>query len=163
MRHPSFAIPFIVLLGLGLAGSAAAQGKIELTTTATQEVRALDEQGNEVVTVAPAGKVVPGTVVIYTIEAKNISDQPVNAVVINDPIPAHMTYVDDSAEGADTEIVFSVDGGSSFAAAGDLRVTDEAGVSRAATAKDYTHVRWTLLGELAPKQTRSVSFRARLD
>lgn len=163
MRHPALAIPFTILLALLLAGSAAAQGRIELTTTASQEVTTQDEQGNDVVSIVPAGKVVPGTVVIYTITARNISDEAVNSVVINDPIPEHMTYVEGSAGGDDAQIVFSVDGGTSFAELSSLRVSDGAGGTRAPEAKDFTHIRWTLVGDLSPQASRSVSFRARLD
>lgn len=163
MRHPALRFLIVLALGFVVAAAANAQGRIELTTAAQQEVTSVDDQGNEVVSLAPAGKVVPGTVVLYTITARNISDEAVNSVVVNDPIPEHMTYIEGSAGGADTEIVFSVDGGKTFAPASELRVPDAAGGSRAPAAEDYTHVRWTLLGELAPQASRSVEFRAKLD
>jgi len=158
----------LVIVSTGIAavlasGPAAAQGKIELTTTAQQEITTQDEAGVEVTKIVPAGKVVPGTVVIYTITARNVSEDPVNTVVINDPIPEHMTYVVGSAEGEGTEIAFSVDGGTNFGTADALRVADDVGGTRAPEAKDYTHIRWTLTEDLAPAASRSVSFRAKLD
>jgi uncharacterized repeat protein (TIGR01451 family) len=163
MRH--LALIFVVtgVVALLAPVESLAQGSIELTTVAEQEITTTGEGGEEVTQVVPAGKVVPGTVVIYTVTAKNISQQPLNSVVINDPIPEHMTYVVGSGEGSDTDITYSVDGGSSFFARNELAVSDGAGGTRPPEASDYTHLRWTLNGDLAPAATKSVSFRARLE
>lgn len=163
MRNLALVIISMGILGLLSPSSSAAQGRIELTTKAEQEVTTTNEAGNEVTNIVPAGKVVPGTVVIYTITAENVSGDPVNSVVINDPIPEHMTYVEGSAEGEGTDIVFSVDAGSTYGVQDSLRVSDGAGGTRSPEAKDYTHIRWTLTTELAPGEARSVSFRSRLD
>ena len=49
-------------------------------------------------------------------------------------------YVDGSAFGPGTEIQFSVDGGATFAPAGELNVSEN-GEVRQAEANDFTHVR----------------------
>lgn len=163
MRHWVFifvATGIVALLG---PTESRAQGSIELTTLAEQVITTTGEGGEEVTRVVELGKIVPGNVVIYTITAKNISDQPVNSVVINDPIPEHMTYLTGSVVGSDADITFSVDGGTSFAALDRLTISDGEGGTRVPEASDYTHIRWTLRGDLAPQATQSVSFRARLN
>ena len=111
----------------------------------------------------PATKVIPGTEVIYTITVSNVGDQPADSVVVTDPIPENTTYVDRSAFGAGTAITFSVDGGKSYDLADKLKVKDAAGNLRAATASDYTHIRWVLDFTLKPKDVAPVWFKARLD
>ena len=163
MRH--WVLIFVAMGVVALFGAteSLAQGGIELTTVAEQVVTTTGDGGEEVTTVVAVGKIVPGTIVVYTITARNISDQPLNSVVINDPIPEHMTYVMGSVVGLDSDITFSVDGGTSFAALDQLTISDGDGGTRAPEASDYTHIRWTLTADLAPQSTRSVSFRARLD
>jgi hypothetical protein len=57
-----------------------------------------------------------------------------------------------------------VDSGKSFATPDKLTVStkDKSGkdVTRPAVAQDYTHIRWTLKGNVAPGATGSVRFRA---
>jgi hypothetical protein len=43
-----------------------------------------------------------------------------------------------------------------------LTVADANGEPRAATADDYTHVRWTLKSSLAPSQQQPVWYRAQV-
>ncbi len=154
---------FAFLAGLLGSAPALAAGEVELKATAQEEVTVIAEDGTETKALVPADKVVPGDVVVYTITAKNVSDQPVESIVINDPIPVHMTYVIGSVTNGDTEITFSVDGGETFAPASELEVTDESGSPRAVEAKDYTHIRWTLVKAIPPSGEKSVSFRARLN
>jgi uncharacterized repeat protein (TIGR01451 family) len=151
------------LIWLTATAAALADGNIELKTVAEQEVRVVEEDGREVTKRVPAAKVVPGDVVIYTITARNVSDQPVDNVVISDPIPEHMTYVLGSAAGEGTEITYSVDGGKSFVSLEELEVTDDTGAPRKVEAKDYTNIRWKLVSSLAPSTSKSAHFRARLD
>jgi len=160
------AVPSVLttlIAGLAASSIAFAEGEVELKTTAQQQVKVVDASGREVTKLVTASKVVPGDEVIYTITARNLSDQAVESVVIDDPIPEHMTYVMGSAVGEGTVITFSIDGGKSFDRSENLVLTDASGTSRTAEAKDYTNIRWTLETALAPAATRSVSFRAKLD
>ena len=136
---------------------------IRLKTVAEVEVRVVNDKGETEVKRMPAAKVVQGTEVIYTITVSNLGDQPADSVVVTDPIPENTTYVDRSAFGAGTKITFSVDGGKSYDLAGKLKVKDAAGKLRAATASDYTHIRWVLNFTLKPKDVAPVWFKARLN
>ena len=163
MRIAARSVLTTLIVGLATSTIAFAEGEVELKTTAQQEVKVVDASGREVTKLVTASKVVPGDEVIYTITARNLSDQAVDSVVIDDPIPEHMTYVMGSAVGEGTVITFSVDGGKGFDRSENLAVTDASGTSRPAEARDYTNIRWTLDTALAPAELRSVSFRAKLD
>lgn len=136
--------------------------QIEVSTTAEIEVIELNPDGTESVSRKAADRVVPGTEVIYTITAKNAGDAPADEVVVTNPVPAQTRYVEGSAAGANTDVTFSVDGGNTWGRAESLTVADANGEPRAATADDYTHVRWTLKSSLAPAQQQPVWYRARV-
>jgi hypothetical protein len=72
-----------------------------------------------------------------------------------------MTYVVGSAFGPGSDIVFSVDGGRSFAEPENLFVT-ESGVERLASADDYTHIRWLVNNDIVAGAQGMAQFRARL-
>lgn len=136
--------------------------QIEVTTVAETEVTETDAQGNRTIKRTAAVSVIPGTEVIYTITAKNTGTEAASNIVVKNPVPANTVYVDGSAFGADTVITFSVDGGKSYDSASKLTVKDASGNTRAATAEDYTHVRWSLQVELKPDQQADVWYRARV-
>ena len=151
------------LLFIGSVASVHAAADIRLKATAEVEVSVVNDRGEKEVKRIPATKVIPGTEVIYTITVSNVGDQSADNVVVTDPIPENTTYVDRSAFGAGTAITFSVDGGNSYDLAGKLKVKDAAGNLRAATAVDYTHIRWILNFTLKPKDVAPVWFKARLN
>ncbi|MDH5469488.1 MAG: hypothetical protein OEY45_11830 [Gammaproteobacteria bacterium] len=150
----------IALLLVVSSGPVMAQ--VEISTTAEIEIVEVQADGREVVRLERPGRVIPGTEVIYTITAKNTGAQPADSVVVTNPVPLQTRYVDGSASGANTDITFSVDGGQSWGVAQSLTVIDANGEERAATADDYTHVRWTLQSGLAPDQQVPVWYRAQV-
>lgn len=145
------------------AGALAEAGSIELRARAEKRVLLQAADGTAQETFVPAAKVLPGDVVAYTIEARNVSRTDADRVVITDPIPGEMQYLDGSAHAAGTELLFSVDGGFRFDAPERLTVANEDGTRRPAVASDYTHVRWVFATPLAPAEQRSVRFLARLE
>ena len=70
----------------------------------------VNEKGEKSKKLVPAGKVVPGVEVIWTVTANNVCKQPSEKVTINNPIPAHMSYVANSAAGPGSDISYSLDG-----------------------------------------------------
>jgi len=104
--------------------------------------------------------VVPGEKVLFTVTYANTGDQPAEDVTITNPVPEHMAYVDNSAAGDNTSVLFSVDGGESFAATTDLLMTNADGTQRPAAASDYTHVRWIVGSDIAPGTSSKVQFSA---
>lgn len=163
-----------LFMSLAVAVPAAQQASVELSVKAEKEIPAvdgnghkalkrigvavLDENGNKSDRSIDAA-VVPGDEVIYTIHYVNKSKNVATNVVITNPIPEHMNYQQDSAEGVNTSIEFSADG-RHFAAPDKLTVPLADGKSRPARAEDYTYVRWTLTAPLAPGKEGHVSYRA---
>lgn len=152
-----------VLIACGFAGEAYAQtqGCIALKSTAEVEQEVVDAKGQKSVTLVPAAKVVPGTVVVWTVTADNTCKQPSDAVTINNAIPEHMTYVANSATGQGADITYSLDG-KSFGHADQLNV-QENGATRKARADEYKHIRWIFKNALAPGAQAIARFRAVLN
>jgi len=152
-----------ILLLLQAPAPAQQKGSIVLTSVSEVEVVKLNAEGKKEVKRVDAAKaaVVPGDTVIFTVSYANTDTRPADRVVVINPVPRHVTYLDRSAEGKGTTIEFSVDGGKTYAAPGKLTVTT-AGKQRPAIAADYTHIRWVLVKPLAPGGQGSVSFRATL-
>jgi uncharacterized repeat protein (TIGR01451 family) len=109
--------------------------------------------------------VLPGDVLQYQLRFTNQSQGDVRGVVFTNPVPAGLRYVDRSA-GADRQDVaveYSTDGGKTFAATPMVtEVVDGKRVQRPASPEQYTHVRWTVQGSIAPGATVTAEFRAEL-
>jgi uncharacterized repeat protein (TIGR01451 family) len=161
----AIALSLVVLLGAPSARAVAQAGSpaVAIEITAEVEVKVKTADGREEVKRAPAAKVTPGTTVIYTLNAKNTGKDPAADVVMTDPIPDQMEYVDGSESAEHARVTFSVDGGKSFAAKEALKVKGEDGQMRAALPSDFTHIRWQLEKPLAPGEARAVSFRAKVE
>ncbi len=159
--HKFYAI--VTLIACGFASQAFAQGKacIELKTTAEVEKEVINDKGEKSKVLVPAGKVVPGTEVVWTVTANNVCKQSSDKVTINNPVPEHMTLVANSAIGAGSQISYSLDG-KTFAPAGQLTV-QENGVTRPARADEYKHIRWEFKNALAPGASAFARFRAVLN
>ena len=144
------------------AGAHAQDGHLNVTTVVQKEEVTVDDAGNRATRLVDADKVVPGDEVVYTVSFANISGEPAENVVITNPLPAELTYVDGSAFGPGTEIQFSVDGGVTFAPPGDLVVAD-GDIERPANGEDFTHIRWVMTNVIAPGSQGMAQFRARLN
>jgi uncharacterized repeat protein (TIGR01451 family) len=98
-----------------------------------------------------AERVVPGDVMIYTVEVRNTGSYAVESAVVIQPIPNHTRYLADSAVGPGVDVDYSVDGGRSFDSAQVLKQTGE-----------YTHIRWRLHNRLKPNSVAYVRFRVQI-
>ncbi len=145
-----------------MAISAVAQGHLDVQTVVQKEETFVNEAGKSEKRLVVADVVVPGDRVFYTITFTNISDETAEKVVITNPIAEGLMYVDGSAFGPGTDITFSVDDGASFAAPGDLTVSEN-GELRPAEAKDYTHIRWIMKSDLAAGAQGTARFAAILE
>ena len=157
-------IMMMALLLLPAAARAQQKGTIDLKSIAEVMVTETNAKGQKEVKrveVAKA-KVLPGDEVIFTTTYTNTGKQPADKVVITNPMPEHMDYVDQSAEGKGPTIEFSVDKGKTYGTPDKLMITDAQGKTRKAGPKDYTTIRWTLVKSVPPGGTGSVSFRARV-
>jgi uncharacterized repeat protein (TIGR01451 family) len=155
MRGAAIALGFIIGLN-----SPAASDPISVKAIAEVE-QSSQAQGRDTTKLTPAERVVSGDTVIYTLEVRNTALTPVARPVVTYAIPTHMTYTADSAVGPGAEVTYSVDAGRSFDAPENLRIQEPGGQVRAATAADYTHIRWQLKNALKGNSVAFVRFRAR--
>ena len=152
----------VLLAGmLLLSGSALAQqGTIQLEHKAEHWKSVTDDNGIEQPRLVEAARVLPGEEVLFTVTYTNVGDQSAEDVVITNPVPDHMSYLNNSATGDSTTVTFSVDGGETFAAPQDLLITDEVGAEIPAAAKDYSHIRWIVDSDVTAGGSGTVQFAA---
>lgn len=152
----------LLLLGATLAFAAppasSAQPALKVTQVAEVEKTVVAADGSKQTKLVPAALVPPGGEVVYTVKFENAGAQPATDVVVTNPVPEHTRFVANSAAGPGTEVTYSVDGGKSFAPADRLNVRGADG-ERAATADDYTHLRFRLVNPLPPGQVAYARFR----
>jgi uncharacterized repeat protein (TIGR01451 family) len=96
---------------------------------------------------------------VYSVRFTNLTEQAVDGVRVTSAIPPSLRYVAASATGPGSLPLFSVDGGLTFGAPGELVVVANEQL-RAAVPDDYTHVRWLLVAPLEGGATGFVRFRA---
>jgi len=108
----------------------------------------------------PVREIAVGEEVVYTVEFANDGGIEVERPVIICPLPDFMVYVPGTAIGPGARITYSVDGGNSFAEAGELQVAID-GKLETAPVERYTHIRWALDRPLAPGARGFARFRAR--
>jgi uncharacterized repeat protein (TIGR01451 family) len=151
----------LVACSLGSQAFAQTQGCIVLKSTAEVEQEVVNAKGEKTKALVPAGKVIPGTEVVWTVTANNVCKQPSDKVTINNAVPEHMTLVPGSATGPGSDVTYSVDG-KTFAAAGQLTV-QENGATRPARAEEYKHIRWEFKNSLPAGASAFARFRALLN
>jgi uncharacterized repeat protein (TIGR01451 family) len=119
-----------------------------------------------------AERVVPGDVLIYTVEVRNTGQYSVESAIVIQPIPKHTMYVAESAVGPGVDVDYSIDGGQTFAKPDSLKSPNALTATAAgaqsstrttrATVAEYTHIRWRLHNRLKPKSIAFVRFRAQV-
>ena len=139
-----------------------ATAQIDLVSTAEVETVLTAADGSITTERIPAGKVIPGEEVIYTVHYENAGAEPADDVIITNPIPTHMHLLRTDGLQPDVHLVFSVDGGRSFDALARLEITGNDGRPRPATAADCTHLRWVFERQLEPGEAGAVSYVAQL-
>ncbi len=147
------------LLVLLASTTVAAGQQLEVETIAQTEEIVTKPNGDTDTQLVPAGRVIPGDKVVYTVKFTNVGAEAADDVVVTNPIDPALIYVKGSASGAEMDVDFSVDGGKSFGDAGSLKVSGETG-ERPARPEDYTHIRWTLVGALDAGATGVAQFAA---
>jgi len=153
---------FLTAIALMLLTTTAMAQHLDVQTTVHKQEIVVNDAGEEDKRLVEAEVVLPGETVFYTITFTNVSDEVADRVVITNPIAENLVYLDGSAFGAGMDIEFSVDGGETFAAAGELTVTED-GETRVAKASDFTHVRWVMRNDLAVGAQGTARFAAVLE
>lgn len=158
--HPMRGLLMAVGVTIGLCRPAAADPlSIKAIAEVEQSSQALSRETTKLI---PADRVVSGDSVFYTLEVRNTAPTSVQRPVVTYAVPAHMIYTADSAVGPGTQVTYSVDDGHSFDAPENLKIQEPGGNVRAATAADYTHIRWQLKNALKGNSVAFVRFRAQM-
>jgi uncharacterized repeat protein (TIGR01451 family) len=107
----------------------------------------------------------PGDVIRYALVFTNVTGGPVKNVQFVDPLPQGLVYVLGSAQaGQPVRVEYSIDGGKSYAAQPMIEVVENGTkVQKPAPREMYTHVRWTVLGSVAPGAQVNAEFRAQVN
>jgi len=151
----------VLMFGTQASAAAASQGHLKVTSKA-QKIIVTNKDGKKSYQFVPVAKVLPGEIIQYNTFFQNISNKPADNINIVNPIPKHTVYLPNSAQGKNTQTVFSVDGGKHYGKAGTLEVRGNDGEWHLAKPSDYTHIQWHYQGSLAPKEKQVVAFRVRL-
>jgi len=106
----------------------------------------------------------PGDVIRYTLVFTNLTAEPVKNIEFVDPLPNGLVYVIGSAKADQpVRLEYSIDGGKNYSAQPMIEVVENGKrVEKAAARGLYTHVRWTVLGSLAPGAKVLAEFRAQV-
>src|SRR5437762_8399008 len=101
---------------------------------------------------ADLSRVLPGDTVRYHLLFTNVSAGAVHGIVLDNPIPAGLRYAAGSAKAdrSDVAILYSIDGGKTYSA--EPMIDADVGgkrEQRTAPSDIYTHVRWTVRGDVA--------------
>lgn len=116
--------------------------EISLSVTAEKEVVVTEESGQKVTRRIETSDTSPGDVLFYTIRYRNGGDEPAHNVLLDNRIPKGTLYLDGSAWGEGAEILFSVDGGSTFARPEDLIAADQNNEAQPVEPVQYEAIRW---------------------
>lgn len=152
---------FLFVLTLTLSLVALAKAEVIAKSIVEKEIEVTTPEGKKVKQRVAVKGAAPGEEVIYTTTVTNSGDKPAASVVVTNPVPEHTAYIGGSAQGANTEIAFSIDGGKVFATSDKLIVKKD-GVERLALPSEYTHIRWSYKVELAAGQSSEVGFKTQV-
>ncbi len=163
MKRTCSAVILLFLATLTASAAMAQDGAmVKLKSEVLKEVEVVNEEGEKETRLIPVTNAMPGEVLTFNISYINEGDEEATDIVLTNPVPEHMVYEGESAQGEGSRISYSVDGGTTYGAPDSLSVTGDDGKERQALPSDYTHIRWQLVDSIAPGGSGVVSFKARV-
>ncbi len=157
LRAPALAL---TMLGVFSVPAHAADLKAnQIVELASVDVAA---DGTESITYSPATDVEPGERVRYSIVYANEGADAAENVSLVMPIPGEVTYLEASADGAASMVLFSADAGETFAARDQVMIGDGES-ARLALSDEITHIKWDFSEPIAPSASGKVSYSAILN
>ena len=151
----------VCLLLLPSLALAAPDVKVAITA---EKVAVVEENGKKVEKRVPATDVLPGDVIVYTLQYENKGDEAAQNVVLNDPIPQGTSYVVASAFNPGAEVSFSLDGKTFKNPSLLTYMVKKNGKTeqRKASPEQYTHIRW-LVKKIPAGKSGVVGFRVKVN
>jgi uncharacterized repeat protein (TIGR01451 family) len=122
--------------------------------------RALGSRGGD------ANAMLPGDTMSYALRFTNLLKDSVQRVTFDNPLPAGMRYVAQSARASRQDVIveFSADSGRTYSATPTVeREVNGQRVREPAPPESYTHVRWRIAGWVKPGVQVTAQFRARFE
>ena len=151
---------FVVVLGLAVSfGVASASTNLAGSLEAYRVV--VNDEGVE--KFLPADNARPKDVIEYRLIYTNTGDQPIQQILITDPVPIGTQLLNPSARHPEAaRVEYSIDGGKSFQPWPILvKKTTENGEEKLveATPDMVTHIRWTLTKAIQPEGGITLTYR----
>ncbi len=107
----------------------------------------------------------PGDRLRYRLTGRNEGQSAARNLVLNQAIPAQMSYVIGSVQApGGAKILFSIDGGKSFVSTPLIKAKQLDGklIDQPAPAESYTHIRWVLGSDIVAKAIVNTSYELRV-
>lgn len=145
------------------AGAAAAPSAQPAFTIAVQNRTAADEAARGAA--RPDTTVRPGDVLRYTLRFDNATERALANVQLSNALPGALELVAGTTRASrpDARLEFSADGGKNFSATPMMDVVVEGRTARRPVPPaQYTHVRWTVAGAVAPRTAVTAEYETRV-
>lgn len=137
-----------------------ALAQVTADQTVLAETVVVGSDGAQMIETAPAERVTPGDRIAYVLTYRNEGADEAQDVVLVMPVPTGVVMLPGSPTSSDgSPESYSVDGGDTYASLDALTVTQD-GQPVPASARDVTHVRWTLARPVAPGAAGQVRYSA---
>ncbi|HMO75056.1 MAG TPA: hypothetical protein PKD99_08745 [Sphingopyxis sp.] len=146
---------FLILAAAILPGQALAANQVALDNSVFVERVTTDANGKQRVKLEEPKVVVPGDKLVFVLNYRNASAQPVDKFVITNPLPDAVRY----ADAGDSRPLVSVDGGKAWGLLTDLTVRQPDGTTRPAQPADVTHIRWAFQQPIPAGASGKLMFR----
>lgn len=157
---------WIVVAAVLLVTASAAWAKPQMSISITTSKEVMETvNGAKVKKLVPTKKAAAGDTLVYTLAYSNKGNEAATDAVVDNPVPAGMSYIDNSAIGAGADITFSIDGGKSYKKPSllsyEIKLPNGTVQKYTARPEEYTHIRWTI--KQVPAGTGgSLGFSARI-
>ncbi len=139
--------------------------RVSLEMKEEKEITLIKEEGKQTVERVPANEVKSLDTLVYSITYTNEGQEEARDISIVDPIPDGTIYIPESAEGKNTKISFSIDGGNQFQGPPVkylLIKPDGTTEEQIAPVDMYTHIKWIITDTIPPGGGGQVSFKTKV-
>jgi uncharacterized repeat protein (TIGR01451 family) len=147
MNRTTILITLLLYSALLLPSLAQAKPQMSISISTSKEVTET-VNGAKVKKLVPTKQAASGDILVYTLTYSNKGTETANDAVIDNPVSAGMTYIDNSASGVGADIAFSIDAGKSYKKPSlltyEIRQPNGSVQKYTARPEEYTHIRWTI-------------------
>ena len=124
-----------------------AKPQMSIGVTTSREV-VYTVNGAKVRKLVPTKQAASGDTLVYILSYSNKGNEAASEAIVDNPVSAGMSYIDNSASGAGAEITFSIDGGKSYKKPSlltyEIKLSNGTVQKYTARPEEYTHIRWTI-------------------